>query len=51
VPFKYTPKILTCTGEDLFDAYDVGIKRVSMKGKRFITSLEPEKYIERLLPI
>ena len=30
---------------------DVGIKRASIKGKRFITSLDPEKYIEMLLEV
>jgi len=31
---------------------DVGIKRkVSIKGKRFITSLNPKKYIEMLLEV
>jgi predicted transposase YbfD/YdcC len=30
---------------------DVGLKRASLKGKRFITSLNPEKYIEMLLKV
>ena len=30
---------------------DVGIKRASIKGKRFITSLDPGKYIEMLLEV
>jgi predicted transposase YbfD/YdcC len=30
---------------------DVGIKRASIKGKRFMTGLNPEKYIEMLLEV
>jgi len=30
---------------------DVGIKRASIKGKRFITSLNPEKYIDLLMEV
>jgi predicted transposase YbfD/YdcC len=30
---------------------DVGIKRASIKGKRFLTSLNPEKYIDMLLHV
>ena len=30
---------------------DVGLKRVSMRGKRYITGLDPERYIEGLLEI
>ena len=36
---------------DALKLLDVGIKRASIKGKRFITSLNPEKYIDLLMEV
>lgn len=43
--------ILTKIAHNALKLLDVGIKRASIKGKRFMTGLNPEKYIEMLLEV
>ena len=47
----YNLNIVTKLALNALKLLDVGIKKVSMKGKRFMTSLNPEKYIEKLLEV
>ena len=43
--------IITKIALNALKLLDVGIKRASIKGKRFMTSFNPEKYIEMLLEV
>jgi len=47
----YNLNIITKIALNALKLLDVGIKRASIKGKRFMTSLNPEKYIEMLLEV
>ena len=47
----YNLNIISKIALNALKLLDVGIKRASIKGKRFLTSLNPEKYIEKLLDI
>ena len=47
----YNLNIITKIAHNALKLLDVGIKRASIKGKRFMTSLNPEKYIEMLLEV
>jgi predicted transposase YbfD/YdcC len=48
---SYNLNIITKIALNALKLLDVGIKRASIKGKRFMTGLNPEKYIEMLLDI
>jgi len=47
----YNLNIISKIALNALKLLDVGIKMASIKGKRFLTGLNPEKYIEKLLNI